>query len=69
MASYQTRAPGAVQSGFSGNYRFRFLAERRADLAILLPNEPPSEIVKLVRSLGIHMLWFSGKDLKGTIQI
>jgi hypothetical protein len=51
------------------DYRFVHLHGRNVDLAILLPKRPDGEVRRLLATLGIHILWFDGKDLKGTIKL
>lgn len=39
------------------------------DLAILLPSKPASNVQALLQSLGIELLWFERKALKGTVAL
>jgi hypothetical protein len=39
------------------------------DLAILLPSEPADDIQRLLKSLGIEILWFERTKLRGTIEL
>ncbi|MBK7930528.1 MAG: hypothetical protein IPJ98_24570 [Bryobacterales bacterium] len=38
----------------------------KIDLAVLLPSKPSEDVLALLGSLDIGVLWFEGKDLKGT---
>ncbi len=51
------------------DYRFTYMPRNDVDLAILLQKEPSAHVQKLLASLGIELLWFKGKALKGTIQL
>jgi hypothetical protein len=51
------------------DYRFTYLPNNNVDLAVLLRKEPSVHVQKLLASLGIELLWFKGKALKGTIQL
>jgi hypothetical protein len=51
------------------DYRFRLKRNNPIDLAILLPEEPNSDIKGLLYSLGIELLWFNGKKLTGTVKL
>jgi hypothetical protein len=39
------------------------------DLAVLVPTKPSDEIIELLKSVGIEVLWFCGRRLSGTITI
>ncbi len=50
--------------------RTHFLGEiDKIDLALLLPDKPKQDIIDLLQSLDIHVLWFDGDNVKGTIEI
>jgi hypothetical protein len=49
------------------DYRFTFMPTNNVDLAVLLLKEPSVHVKTLLDSLGIELLWFKGKALKGTI--
>jgi hypothetical protein len=53
------------------DYRHKFFRNEKAkvDLAVLLASEPSADIRALLDSLGIYVLWFSGKDLKGSVKL
>ena len=51
------------------DYRFTYMPKNNVDLAVLLPKEPSLNVRQLLSSLGIEVLWFKGKGLKGTIQL
>jgi hypothetical protein len=51
------------------DYRFTFMPEKDVDVAVLLANEPSDHIQGLLASLGIGLLWFKGKSLRGTIRL
>lgn len=43
--------------------------ENSVDLAILIPNKPAEDVIRLLGSLGIHALWFDSEALVGTIKL
>ena len=51
------------------DYRFTHLPKTTVDLAVLLPKQPSSHVQQLLASLGIELLWFTGKILTGTISL
>lgn len=53
------------------DYRKTFFPEEvnKVDLTILLPTKPSQEIMELLKSIKIHLLWFQKDELKGTIRI
>ena len=51
------------------DYRFTHMPKNEVDLAVLLGKEPSRHVQRLLASLGIELLWFKGKALKGTIQL
>jgi hypothetical protein len=53
------------------DYRHKFFRKEKGkvDLAVLLASEPSADIRALLDSLGIYVLWFRGKDLKGSIKL
>lgn len=52
------------------DYRFtHFPAADTVDLAVLLPKKPKKDVQVLLASLRIELLWFEGKNLRGTIKI
>ena len=51
------------------DYRFTHMPKDNVDLALLLRKEPSAHVKRLLASLGIELLWFKSKQLKGTIQL
>ena len=51
------------------DYRFTYMPKNNVDLAVLLQKEPSAHVQKFLGSLGIELLWFQGKALKGTIRL
>jgi len=53
------------------DYRWRsFRATMTSvDLAVLTPGRPEADVIDLLRTLGIHSLWFEGKRLSGTVSL
>lgn len=43
--------------------------KEQVDLAVLLPNEPSSDIRALLEPIGIEVIWFKGKKLCGSIEL
>jgi hypothetical protein len=52
------------------DYRHKFFGNEKdsVDLAILLPSEPSLDIRTLLGTLKIHVIWFKGRKLKGSIE-
>jgi hypothetical protein len=51
------------------DYRFTHMPKNDVDLAVLLQKEPNPHVKSLLASLNIELLWFKGKQLRGTIQL
>ena len=53
------------------DYRHTFFAAREhtVDLALLVPDKPPTDVLGLLKSLDIVALWFEGRTLKGTVRL
>jgi len=52
------------------DYRFSyFKTHEKVDLAVLLPSEPPANVRSLLSSLGIELLWFERRQLRGSISL
>lgn len=53
------------------DYRHKFFRNEtgKVDLAVLVASEPSADVQALLDSLGIYVLWFRGKDLKGSIKL
>jgi hypothetical protein len=51
------------------DYRFTYMPKDNVDLAVLVPKEPNEHVKQLLGYLGIELLWFKGKALKGTIEL
>ena len=51
------------------DYRFRYMPKDNIDVAVLLAKEPSADVRGLLASLGIELVWFKGKALKGTIKL
>lgn len=53
------------------DYRWRSFEDRmdKVDLALLTPDKPSREVLRLLEQLGIESLWFEGNNLRGTINL
>jgi len=51
------------------DYRFTLIPNNNVDLAVLLRKEPDVQVKRLLKSLGIELLWFKGKVPVGTIRL
>lgn len=53
------------------DYRYTYFKKDidKTDIAILLPKKPAGDIISLLQSLNIEVLWFEKNDLDGTITL
>jgi hypothetical protein len=67
-ASGRTQIRQAIGQLF--DYRFsHFKTKENVDLAVLVPSRPAADVQSLLASLDIHVLWFEGGRLKGSIRL
>jgi hypothetical protein len=68
-SSGRTQIRQAIGQLFDYRHKFFGTEKAKVDLAILLPMEPSADILTLLGSLGIEVMWFKGEKLKGTIAL
>ncbi|MGB2868302.1 MAG: hypothetical protein WBD36_07625, partial [Bacteroidota bacterium] len=59
----------AIGQLYDYRHSLQKLEPRNYDLAILLPRKPPRDIMDLLQTLGIYMIWFEQDQLGGTARL
>ncbi len=65
----RTQIRQAIGQLFDYRYKFFNSGKEQVDLAVLLPNEPSPDILALLGSIGIEVVWFNGNKLCGSIEL